>query len=345
MVTANPDVAFSRNPRLGKTPFTFPVQPKKLQQQTFASLCSRRIIFAAALLIVLYYVYVPDSLLRYTELPPASRYQAAHPYRVPIQQSPAAKDLLSTGSACSKDMATKLRFRTSAANDQVVGALRLPQQPPENSTIWRRPVILLLGDSLTELGQDEGGWGVKMAAAYKRKADVINRGFAGFNTAITLLGLSEITEQMSQHQVVFATVWLGANDAAIPGRRDGKAHVPIDHYRLNLVNIIEQLTAAGVRNIIMMTPPPVFEGAPQAIEPGQPPARTYNTSQPYAAAVRVVARNHPVLLLDIWQLFKVQKGWQQQLLGPDGLHLSAAGHAAVYQAVMRLVEQKLPGFR
>jgi hypothetical protein len=37
-------------------------------------------------------------------------------------------------------------------------------------TIWKRPAILAIGDSITEMGLDpEGGWTVKLASAYARK--------------------------------------------------------------------------------------------------------------------------------------------------------------------------------
>jgi hypothetical protein len=49
---------------------------------------------------------------------------------------------------------------------------------------------------------------------------VYNRGFSGFNTHATLLSLCEITDSVSRQQVLLATVWLGANDAALLGRRE-----------------------------------------------------------------------------------------------------------------------------
>jgi hypothetical protein len=52
------------------------------------------------------------------------------------------------------------------------------------------------------------------------QADVYNRGFSGFNTHAALLALCEITDSCSRQQVLLATVWLGANDAALLGRRE-----------------------------------------------------------------------------------------------------------------------------
>ena len=52
----------------------------------------------------------------------------------------------------------------------------------------RRRRIVLLGDSITQYGWagvKEGnalGWAAQLAHAYARRADVINRGYSGFNT-------------------------------------------------------------------------------------------------------------------------------------------------------------------
>lgn len=48
------------------------------------------------------------------------------------------------------------------------------------------------------------------------QADVINRGFGGFNTKTALLALPEIMDMLSKQQIALAVLWLGANDAASP---------------------------------------------------------------------------------------------------------------------------------
>lgn len=48
------------------------------------------------------------------------------------------------------------------------------------------------------------------------QADVVNRGFGGFNTKTALLALPEVLDMLSKQQITLAVVWLGANDAAVP---------------------------------------------------------------------------------------------------------------------------------
>lgn len=160
--------------------------------------------------------------------------------------------------------------------------------------------------------------------------------------------------------------------------------MPLQAYADNIESIAQQLLAAGAQQVLLMTPPPVWEGAPQARGPDEVsaaagvvwcgagavpsmqarshvfiivsvcrcvcaqtrPNRTYNTTATYAAAVRSAAAKLSLPLLDVWRLFESTPGWQQQLLGPDGLHLSSpAGQAAVSKGLMALIDTQLPQLR
>jgi lysophospholipase L1-like esterase len=49
-------------------------------------------------------------------------------------------------------------------------------------------------------------------------------------------------------------------------------------------------------------------------------------------------------VLDIWKIFTEQQGWRD-LMRADGLHLNSDGQAAVYDALMKVVEKDLPTVR
>eukprot|EP00977_Amphora_coffeiformis_P029903 scaffold43448_cov199-Amphora_coffeaeformis.AAC.4 len=114
----------------------------------------------------------------------------------------------------------------------------------------RRPVILLFGDSLTEQGfglaatgqRSCSGWASRLAAAYTRRADVWNRGYFGYNTNHAL---TEILPSILAHDckdaadnMLFATIFFGANDAVLPGN---KQHVPLARYQQNVSHMITQI--------------------------------------------------------------------------------------------------------
>jgi isoamyl acetate esterase len=120
-----------------------------------------------------------------------------------------------------------------------------------------RPVIVLFGDSITQQGfgwDGAVGWASLLSATYSRRADVLNRGYSGYNTrhGLDLLphifgsGGGESSSSSSSlsssfkepPNVLFVTIFFGANDAALPGERQ---HVPIDEYGANLETMISYI--------------------------------------------------------------------------------------------------------
>lgn len=66
----------------------------------------------------------------------------------------------------------------------------LPPVAPPSRLV--RPKIILFGDSITQQSFTVGGWGARLADHYARKADVINRGFSGYNTTWGLAALPKV---------------------------------------------------------------------------------------------------------------------------------------------------------
>jgi hypothetical protein len=58
---------------------------------------------------------------------------------------------------------------------------------------------ILAGDSLTERGFDNGGWAAGLASQYFRKADIINRGFGGYNSRTALYLTSDLLQVSAGH--------------------------------------------------------------------------------------------------------------------------------------------------
>lgn len=51
-----------------------------------------------------------------------------------------------------------------------------------------------------------------------RQADIISRGHSGYNTRWALPVFDQVLKQQQGQKVLLLTIWLGANDAAIPDR-------------------------------------------------------------------------------------------------------------------------------
>jgi len=205
----------------------------------------------------------------------------------------------------------------------------------------QRPSIALFGDSITQFSFSEGGWGACLADTYQRRADILNRGYSGYNTRWALRLLEQVFPE-SREPPVAATMFFGANDAALPDGCAARQHVPVAEYKENLARMVAVVRSRGVRSIILITPPPVHEPArledlrargEQGVEL---PERTNEAVGQYARAVCEVAQDLDAPVVNLWKAFQQQEGWQTSLLN-DGLHLTAAGNALVFQELMAAI--------
>jgi isoamyl acetate esterase len=223
-----------------------------------------------------------------------------------------------------------------------------------------RPAIVLLGDSLTQMGwgvDGHVGWVSLLANAYTRRADILNRGYSGYNTrhAVQQL-LSRLwndpptTPRSSSDAstILFATIWFGANDSALPGQSQ---HIPIDEYIQNLTTLVQSFQVERKIPVILLTPPPVDEKRWMKYwgrdESREPPDRQLHVTREYCQACRNVAVDQNCLLLDVFDLL----GGNNEGNGPepafsihlsDGLHLSESGNTLVYEGLMTLVQNQIP---
>lgn len=61
-----------------------------------------------------------------------------------------------------------------------------------------KPIIVLIGDSITENGNEvPHGWALQLASAYTRRADIMNRGFGG-GLLVAAIGLYQQRQQQQQ---------------------------------------------------------------------------------------------------------------------------------------------------
>ena len=235
-----------------------------------------------------------------------------------------------------------------------------------------RPTIVLFGDSITQQGFGwtgaSAGWASLLSRDYSRRADVLNRGFSGYNTRMALDLLPGIfptaAPGVAQGEVLFVTVFFGANDAALPGERQ---HVPPDEYGKNLRRIVEHVrsgpgrTARGAGDggpadgggsanvpVILFTPPPVDADAWYA-ERGEPADkervndRANDNAERYGRVVKEVGRDMSCPVLDVFDLlggYGPVEEFGRHLR--DGLHLSESGNVLAYEGLMKLIRKELP---
>ncbi|GMI99463.1 hypothetical protein like AT5G62930 [Hibiscus trionum] len=210
-----------------------------------------------------------------------------------------------------------------------------------------RPNIVLFGDSITGESFGSGGWGASLANTYSRKADVLVRGYGGYNTRWALFLLHHIFPlDSSSKQPIATTVFFGANDAALLGRTSERQYVPVEEYKDNLRKIISHLKECSPTMLILLiTPPPIDEEgrmeyarATYGEKAMKLPERTNENAGVYAKGCIEVAGELGIRSINIWSKMQETDGWQKKYLR-DGLHLTAEGNAVVSGEVARVFKE------
>jgi len=136
------------------------------------------------------------------------------------------------------------------------------------STQNQRRQIILLGDSLTQLSFSTSGFGTHLSNVYQYRMDVLDRGYAGYNSRWichylqTDAGIKDIFGVEKRNEVnpriSLVTIFLGTNDASEESLNP-RHHVPVSEYQSNLKTIVEEVKAHSPSNVrmIIISPPPV----------------------------------------------------------------------------------------
>ena len=214
---------------------------------------------------------------------------------------------------------------------------------------FQRPKILLLGDSLTQTSFE--GWGAKLADVYQRRADIVNRGYSGYNTDFYLrLPLDDLAS--CEHTLVL--IFFGANDAAIK-EVDRHHHVSVEEYSKNLKTLLEQLRSVSLPprcqdDILLITPPPVDHEqrlAYQIKKYGEKATgvleRTLENTGRYAESCQSVAKAANLPCLNLYDGMQKRADWPSFF--HDGLHFSPRGHAYVGEALVDAINKHFPKWK
>lgn len=209
-----------------------------------------------------------------------------------------------------------------------------------------RAKILLLGDSLTQLAWN--GWAANLANVYQRRADVVNRGMAGYNTDWYLHYANQHEADVFVGHVKLCIIFFGANDASDVDLNP-RHHVPLSRYKKNLATLVEKCRDMYGQNvaIIIMTPPPVQHEQRieyQKLRYGDKATgkleRNLDLSKTYAEAAQEVAVESNTLGINLWNDMQVDPRWDRFFY--DGLHFSNEGNEFVAEAILTTISNNFP---
>lgn len=208
----------------------------------------------------------------------------------------------------------------------------------------QRPLFVLFGASMTEYSFAPGGWGAALTDLYSRKADILLRGYRGWNTRRACAALEQFFPKDSPSQPALVVVFFGANDAAVPVPSGRGQYVPLQEYKENLVVIASYLKGlCKMTRVVLISAPPIYDdGRGEYIrwryddKVAQISDRTNERAKDYAQACIEAAKEANVEVIDLWTAIQEKENWQTKCLC-DGMHLAPEGNKVLLDELLNIL--------
>ncbi|CAD6219773.1 unnamed protein product [Miscanthus lutarioriparius] len=110
-----------------------------------------------------------------------------------------------------------------------------------------RPLCVLFGSSIVQYSFSNGGWGAALADIYARKADILLRGYIGWNTRRAVQVMDKVFPKDSAVQPSLVIVYFGGNDSIAAHSSGLGPHVPLYEYIGNMRKIAEHLKEMNLK--------------------------------------------------------------------------------------------------
>ncbi|OCF38035.1 hypothetical protein I316_00259 [Kwoniella heveanensis BCC8398] len=219
--------------------------------------------------------------------------------------------------------------------------------------------VVILGDSLTS--RQEVPWNLHhhLSEAYRGKLDVLNRGYGGWNTAWIRQLFPKIFAKKEEGEdkpaVRLVTIWLGTNDAALPGH---KQHVPLSTFRENMNHFLESLTSPAspyaaaqtpeALNIVLITPTIFNPLQWEADLPEKDKSRSVDVMRTYKDAKGSKGEGWRIQTIDLWEAVMSANGGKEsgaelERFFNDGLHLTTEGYEVLWSRLSRVIKEDFTG--
>ncbi|KAJ0718852.1 putative SGNH hydrolase-type esterase domain, SGNH hydrolase superfamily [Helianthus annuus] len=200
----------------------------------------------------------------------------------------------------------------------------------------QRPQIVLFGSSIVQLSFSNDGWGTILADVYARKADIVLRGYNGWNTRRGVEVLDQIFPKDAASQPSLIIVYFGGNDSMEPHPSGLGPHVSLPEYIENMRKIATHLQGlSDTTRIIFLGCPPVDEV--RIRETRGSIGRTNELCRIYSEACIKLCNEMGIKVIDLWTAFQKQDDWLTYFI--DGIHFSSSGSKIVVKEILEVLKE------
>ncbi|XP_056172440.1 GDSL esterase/lipase WDL1-like [Syzygium oleosum] len=204
-----------------------------------------------------------------------------------------------------------------------------------------RPQFVLFGSSIVQFSFGNGGWGASLADLYARKADIILRGYSGWNSRCALEVLEKVFPKDAATQPSLVIVYFGGNDSMRPHPSGLGPHVPLPEYIENMRKIAIYLQSlSDCTRIIFLSAPPVNEEKIRESfsDKFQDLRRTNDACRVYSEACLKLCREMNIKAVDLWTAIQKRDDWATACF-TDGFHFSSEGSQIAVEEILRVLKE------
>ncbi|CAN1174800.1 GDSL esterase/lipase CPRD49, partial [Linum perenne] len=204
-----------------------------------------------------------------------------------------------------------------------------------------RPQFVLFGSSIVQLSYGNGGWGSALSEIYSRSADVILRGYYGWNSRRAVQVLDKIFPKDAAEQPSLVIVYFGGNDSMGPHSSGLGPHVPLPEYVDNMKKICLHLKSlSDTTRVIVLSTPPVDEARVRSnkSEYLSEIVRTNELCGQYSEACIKLCKELDLKVVDLFSALQTRSDWTTACF-TDGIHLSAEGSKIVVKEILKVLKE------
>ncbi|ONI24609.1 hypothetical protein PRUPE_2G249500 [Prunus persica] len=204
-----------------------------------------------------------------------------------------------------------------------------------------RPLFVLFGSSIVQMSYDHGGWGAILSDIYSRRADILLRGYFGWNSRRAVEVLDQVFPKDAAVQPSLVIVYFGGNDSMGSHSSGLGPHVPLPEYIDNMRKIASHVKSlsASTRTIFLSCPPvneAIIRGSTSGIF--SEIVRTNELCQQYSEACIKLCQEMDIKVVDLFTAFQKTDDWLNACF-TDGIHLSAEGSKIVVEEILKVLRE------